>query len=82
MPTALKLDLKAVAKAERRSVSQTAAGLIRLGMGRYFELADARKVAPLRKKMRDLFSYSETDPFPPTEQTGNYLKHPSKKGYA
>lgn len=37
-------------------------GLLRLGIGRYFELADAKMAAPLLAKMRDVFG-SEDDPF-------------------
>lgn len=43
-------------------MSPTAAGLIRLGIERYFELADAEKVAPLRALMADGFLYGEADP--------------------
>jgi hypothetical protein len=58
-PTALKRDLRLIAKVENRSLSATVCALLRLGIGRYFELADARMVAPLLARMRDVFG----DPF-------------------
>jgi len=48
---ALKRDLWRIAKAEDRSLSQTVCALLRLGIGRYFELADEQMVAPLRALM-------------------------------
>lgn len=55
-PPALKRDVQKIAKFERREVSRIAAGLLRLGIGRYFELGDAALVAPLRKAMTDIFT--------------------------
>jgi hypothetical protein len=77
MPASLKRDVKTLAMAERRPISQFCAGMIRLGIGRYFELADARRAAPLAQKMRDLFT--EGDPYPPTEQRANYLQPKLRK---
>ncbi len=58
-PPALKRDLRKIAQAEDRSLSHTVCGLLRLGIGRYFDLADAKRVAPLaaklREKLKDVF---------------------------
>ena len=62
VPPALKRDILRIAVAENQAVSRTCAGLLRLGLGRYFELCDAKMAAPLLAKMRDLFS--EDDPIP------------------
>lgn len=51
---ALKRDLWRIAKAEGRSLSQTVCALLRLGMGRYFELADEQMIAPLRAMMKEV----------------------------
>ncbi|MGA7200495.1 MAG: hypothetical protein WBX26_01590 [Candidatus Cybelea sp.] len=50
---ALKRDLWRIAKAEDRSLSQTVCALLRLGIGRYFELADEQMIAPLRAMMKE-----------------------------
>lgn len=72
LPPALTRDIRKLAKREIRSVSAIGAGLIRLGLGRYYELADARLAKPLAEAMADLFD--EDEPFgqervkkPPTE---------------
>jgi len=52
--SALKRDLWRIAKAEDRSLSQTVCGLLRLGIARYFELADAQMVAPLAALMKEV----------------------------
>ena len=62
VPRALERDVKRIAKFEEGSVSGISAGLLRLGIERYFALADAKKVAPLRALMRDLFLNGEPDP--------------------
>lgn len=62
LPPALERDIRKLAKREIRSVSAIGAGLIRLGLGRYYELADARLAKPLAEAMADLFD--EDDPFP------------------
>jgi hypothetical protein len=51
---AFKRDLWRIAKAEDRSLSQTVCALLRLGIGRYFELADAEKFAPLRALIKEV----------------------------
>lgn len=63
VPRALKRDLIRVAAAERLPLSRFCCGILRLGLGRYFELSDARRAAPLLEKLRDVFS--EDAPFPP-----------------
>ena len=59
LPAALKLDLMRIAGYERRPVSRVTAGLLRLGVARYFELADAKMIAPLKALMKDVFSEEE-----------------------
>jgi hypothetical protein len=52
-PPALKRDLWRIARTEDRNLSETVCALLRLGIGRYFELADAKRVAPLAAKLRE-----------------------------
>jgi hypothetical protein len=54
-PRALKRDANRIAKFEKRPLSRVCAGLIRLGIERYFEMADAKAVEPLREVMEDFF---------------------------
>lgn len=63
MPPALKRDVKRLAAAERLPLSRFCCGILRLGIARYFELADERLAAPLRAAMRDVFP--EGEHFPP-----------------
>jgi hypothetical protein len=58
-PPALKRDLCRLARTEDRSLSAIVCGLLRLGICRYFELADEKMAAPLLAAMRDVFG----DPF-------------------
>jgi hypothetical protein len=62
-PPALKRDLRKIAQAEDRSLSHTVCGLPRLAIGRYFELADAKRVAPLAAKLREELEHVFGDPF-------------------
>jgi hypothetical protein len=55
-PPALKRDLWRIAKAEDRPLSHVVCGLLRLGIGRYFELADAEMIAPLRAKFEEMLA--------------------------
>jgi hypothetical protein len=63
VPPPLKLDIKRIAKTEKQPLSRMCAGLLRLGVARYFEQADENLVAPLRELMQDAFP--EGDPIPP-----------------
>jgi hypothetical protein len=58
----LKRDVKRIATHEKKSQSMVCAGLIRLGIERYFDEADDEKLAPLRAAMKDLFFLGEPDP--------------------
>lgn len=51
----MKRDIARLAESEHLPLSRFCVGILRLGLGRYFELLDARKAEPLRAKMRDLF---------------------------
>jgi hypothetical protein len=61
-PAQLKRDVKRIAAAERKSQSLVCAGLIRLGIARFFDEADDAKLEPLRAAMKDLFFLGEPDP--------------------
>lgn len=61
-PAALKRDVKRIARHEGKSQSMVCAGLIRLGISRYFDDADDKKLAPLRAAMKDLFFHGEPEP--------------------
>jgi hypothetical protein len=52
-PPALKRDLKRIARAEGDSLSSTVRALVRLGIERYFEQADAKMIAPLRALLEE-----------------------------
>jgi len=68
VPPALKRDVKKLAAAESLPISRFCCGLLRLGIGRYFELADERMAAPLRAAMRDAFGEDEWLPRRPPAQ--------------
>ena len=55
VPPALKRDAQRIAKFEGRPLSGMCAGLVRIGIARYFELSDDAKLEPLRSIMRDVF---------------------------
>lgn len=55
VPPALKRDLRRLAKSEHQPLSRFCAGMLRLGIGRFFELAGERIAAPLREKMLSVF---------------------------
>jgi len=67
VPAALKRDVKRFAAFEKRPVSRLCAGLLRLGMERYLEIADAKKFEPLRALMRDVF---DEENWIPKSETG------------
>jgi len=62
LPRALRRDVDRIARYEEKSRSRLCAGLLRLGIERYFEMADAKKIAPLRALMRDTFINGLPDP--------------------
>lgn len=66
----MKRDLERIVERERRPLSRTCAGVLRLGIGRYFELDDAKMAAPLLKAMRDVY-WSEDDPISKTKRREN-----------
>jgi hypothetical protein len=69
-PPALKREVKRIAAFERRPLSRVCAGLLRLGIERYFEMADAKKLDPLRALMQDVFG---EDDWIPGSETGKDL---------
>jgi len=62
VPRALRRDIDRIARYEEKSRSRLCAGLLRLGIERYFEMEDAKKIAPLRALMRDTFINGLPDP--------------------
>jgi hypothetical protein len=57
VPPPLRRDIVRIAKFEGdKPLSRMCAGLLRLGIERYFEMGDSAKVAPLRALMQDLFA--------------------------
>jgi len=62
VPRALQRDVDRIASYEKKSRSRLCAGLLRLGIERYFEMEDAKKIAPLRALMRDTFINGLPDP--------------------
>jgi hypothetical protein len=61
-PRALKRDAQRIAKFEGRPLSGMCAGLVRIGIARYFELSDDAKFEPLRALMRDVFGEDDWIP--------------------
>ena len=52
---ALRRDIARIANAEKRSLGETICGLVRLGLGRYFELAgDEEHARVMREAMESL----------------------------
>jgi hypothetical protein len=62
VPPALKRDAQRIAKFEGRPLSGMCAGLVRIGIARYFELSDDAKLEPLRAAMRDMFGEDDWIP--------------------
>lgn len=62
VPPALKRDAQRIAKFEGRPLSGICAGLVRIGIARYFELSDDAKLEPLRALMRDVFGEDDWIP--------------------
>ena len=62
-PPALKRDLGKIAQAEDRTLSAAVCGLLPLGISRYFELADAKAIAPLVAELREALEDVFGDPF-------------------